>query len=407
MRVALLTMHSCPLGPAGERDTGGMNVYVTELARELESRNFCIDIFTRYHTPRDPEIVPVGSKTRVIHVPAGPPDAKKEALSGHVDQFVTGVEGFAEREGLDYHLIHSHYWLSGQAGLELSKRWSAPHMVSFHTLAETKTEAFPENTEIADRAPAESQIAKSADRIIAWTEHEAASLVEKYGAPPERIAIASIGVDLEQFSVRESDQARRRLGIDLEDEVVLYVGRLDAIKGPRILLGAASRLRHRPRLRVIIVGGDQADGDTARLRELSRELGLDERVTFVGSVLHEELPWYYSAASVQVVPSYYESFSMVTMEALASGTPVIASDIGGPATLVQNGVAGFLVPPADEAAFADRIAALLDDPELRRRFSEAAPATVSHLTWGSAADRIVGVYASALEGVGEIPACID
>jgi glycosyltransferase involved in cell wall biosynthesis len=134
---------------------------------------------------------------------------------------------------------------------------------------------------------------------------------------------------------------------------------------------------------------------------------LDERVTFVGSVLHEELPWYYSAASVQVVPSYYESFSMVTVEALASGTPVIASDVGGPATLVRDGVAGFLVPPADEAAFADRIAALLDDPELRRRFSEAAPATVSHLTWGSAADRIVGVYASALEGVGEIPACID
>ena len=160
-------------------------------------------------------------------------------------------------------------------------------------------------------------------------------------------------------------------------------------------------------MRVMLVGGDQDDGDSVRLREFAQELGLDRQVTFVGSVLHEELPWYYSAASVQVVPSYYESFSMVTAEALASGTPVIASDVGGPATLVQHGVAGYLVPPADETALAARIAEVLDDRTLRDSFSEAAPSTVSHLAWESVVDRIVDIYASALEGMEEIPACVD
>ena len=407
MRVALLTMHSCPLGAAGERDTGGMNVYVTELARELESRDFCVDIFTRYHTPRDPEIIPIGSRTRVVHVSAGPPDAKKDALPPHVDQFIDAVDAFAKREGRGYDLVHSHYWLSGQAGLTLSTLWEAPHMVSFHTLARTKNEAFSRNREHPERAPMETKVATSADRIIAWTEHEAAALVEKYGAPADRIAIAPIGVDLDQFSLKEGGLARRRLGIDPEDEVILYVGRLDAIKGPQILLEAASKLRDRPRMRVMLVGGDQDDGDSVRLREFAQKLGLDGQVTFVGSVLHEELPWYYSAASVQVVPSYYESFSMVTAEALASGTPVIASDVGGPATLVQHGVAGYLVPPADETALAARIAEVLDDRTLRDSFSEAAPSTVSHLAWESVVDRIVDIYASALEGMEEIPACVD
>ena len=407
MRIALLTMHSCPLGPAGERDTGGMNIYVTELARQLEARDYCVDLFTRYHTPRDPEIVRLGPKTRVIHITAGSPGEKKETLSAHVGQFVRGVEGFAHREELTYSLVHSHYWLSGQAGLELSASWSIPHMVSFHTLAEMKNEAFADNTEIPERAPMEARIAGSADRIIAWTEHEATSLVEKYGAPAERIAVAPIGVDLERFSPGDPLRARDRLGIDPGAEVILYVGRLDAIKGSRVLLGAVARLRDRPGLRVIIVGGDQADGDGASLRELAGELGLNGQLVFAGSILHEELPWYYNAASVQVIPSYYESFSMVTAEALASGTPVIASDVGGPATLVQHGVTGYLVPPADEAALAERIAEVLDDPTLRRRFSEAAPATVSHLAWKSVADRVVGVYASALEGAEEIPACVD
>ena len=407
MRVALLTMHSCPLGLAGERDTGGMNVYVTELARELESRDFCVDIFTRYHTPRDPEVVPIGERTRVVHVPAGPPDARKDALPEHVGQFANAVDAFAAREGRAYDLLHSHYWLSGQAGLALSAIWGAPHLVSFHTLARTKSEAFSPNTEHPRRAPVEAEVAASADRIIAWTEHESAALVEKYGAPPDRIAIAPIGVDLDRFSLRERGQARRRLGIDAEDEVVLYVGRLDAIKGPRVLMEAASILRDRPRMRVMLVGGDQDDGDTARLRELARDLGLDGRVAFVGAVLHEELPWYYSAASVQVVPSYYESFSMVTAEALASGTPVIASDVGGPATLVQHGVAGYLVPPADETALAARIAQVLDDRTLRDSLAKAAPSTVSHLAWGSVVDRIVGIYGSVLEGMEEIPACVD
>jgi D-inositol-3-phosphate glycosyltransferase len=407
MRVALLTMHSCPLGPVGERDTGGMNVYVTELARELEARDFCVDIFTRYHTPRDPEIVPVGPKTRVIHIPTGSPDEKKDVLPARVDQFVRGVHAFARREELTYSLVHSHYWLSGQAGMELSSLWSTPHLVSFHTLAETKNEAFSENSESPERAPMETRIARSADRIIAWTEHEAAALIQKYGAPAERIVIAPIGVDLRLFTPSDSLQARRRLDIKPDDDVVLYVGRLDAIKGPRVLLKAVAQLRDRPRMHVILVGGDQADGDTTRLQEFAGELGLNGQVTFAGSILHQELPWYYSAADVQVIPSYYESFSMVTAEALASGTPVIASDVGGPATLVQHGVAGYLVPPADETALAERLTEILDDVPLRKRFAEAAPATVSHLAWRSVVDRVVGVYASALEGVEEIPACVD
>jgi D-inositol-3-phosphate glycosyltransferase len=384
-----------------------MNVYVLALAQELAARRFCVDIFTRYHTPRDPEVVRVGPQVRVIHVPTANLEETKEGLHLSVPQYVEGIEAFRVREGLDYGLVHSHYWLSGQAGIDLSRQWRVPHLTSFHTLAEVKNEAFTDNTEAAQRAPTEARVAAKADWTIAWTQHEADSLVRLYGASPSRIAVVPIGVDTSLFQPQDRVEARRRLGIPLDGEVVLFVGRFDPIKGVRLLPEIASCLRDRPQLRLLAVGGDQMPGETGRLLQHAHDLGVEDKLCVLPPAPHEELPWYYSAADVQIVPSYYESFSMVTAEALACGTPVVASNVGGPASLVKDGLSGFLTPPGDAEALATKVRGLLDNEDMRRDMAAHARETVTHLAWPAVTDRITQLYAASLDNAASLTACMD
>lgn len=407
MRIAQLSMHSCPLARPGERDTGGMNVYILDLAHQLEARGFCVDIFTRYHTARDPQVISIGPRTRLIHVRAGEPSEPKEELHNYVDEFSEGVESFREQEALTYSIAHSHYWLSGAAGMTLSRRWGTPHLTSFHTLAEVKNEAFPDNHESPERAATEARVTTYTDRIIAWTQGEADALTRLYGASPLRTVVLPAGVDLDLFYPRNRDQARQRLGLSPDENVLLFVGRLEPIKGPDIFLRAAGLLESKQGLRLLVVGGDQRPNEGTRLRALAAELGLADHVTFVGPVPHDELPWYYSAADLLVVPSYYESFSLVTAESLSCGTPVVASRVGGLVTLVKEGVGGRLVAPAQPRAFAAHISDLLADEPLRRTMAMAAPGTVAHLGWPAIADRIVTVYAAALQGVQDLTPCLD
>ncbi len=407
MRVSFLTMHSCPLVQAGERDTGGMNVYVLALAKELEAKDVCVDIFTRYHTSRDPEIVTISPHVRVIHMPGGDVAEEKEDLHLHVDEYVHAIESFRDREGLTYDLVHSHYWLSGQAGTTLASQWNVPHLTCFHTTAKIKNEAFLENQEAPQRAPAETQVMAEADQIIVFTQDEADALTRLYDAPQDKLSVIPIGVDFSLFQPRNRTQARQRVGIPAGEEALLYVGRLDPIKGAELLLHAASLLRERPRLHVRIVGGEQKPGERARLEQCARKLGIEDRASFFDPVPHEELPWLYAAVDMLVVPSYYESFSMVTAEALASGTPVVASDVGGPASLVHDGLSGYLVQPGDIRAFAQRIELLLDDTSLRETLAHHAPDTVAHLDWPTVAERIIEAYSATLDGAAELTPCAD
>ncbi len=398
--AAFLTMHANPLGQIGEGVAGGMSVYALELAKQLTNHGIDVDIFTR-RARRDPDdftgncqgdIAHAATGVRVIHVPAGPPGLSRHELSHYALAFAGAVEEFSRANNLRYDVIHSHYWLSGLAGVALAKAWRAPHVMSFHTVGAIKTAAFPENSEPPERHDAEQAIARSADGILAWTSHEKDALVSMLGADPERIATAPIGIDTACFHPTDKGAARRMLGIPDEEETLLYVGRLDPIKGADVLLRAAGLLADRPRLHVRFVGGDVTAEYSAELRALTSELGIAARVTWTGIVDHDALPWQYAAADIVVVPSYSESFSIVAAEAMACGRPVIASNVPGPASFIVDSVSGRLVAPGDAGALARAIHEILDDVALMQRLGDGALEAAQCLTWSASGDAARRMY---------------
>jgi D-inositol-3-phosphate glycosyltransferase len=399
LRVAMLSIHTCPLAALGAKETGGMNVYVRELSRELGWMGVEVDVFTRSQNPTIPRVVRMGERVRVIHLPAGPeaPLARPQIYS-HLDEFVDGIEAWRLTRDVEYDLIHAHYWLSGVAALRLRDRWAVPVLQMFHTLGRPKNRAARSAGELepAVRLREETRIVGAADRIVAANVVERAELLRAYGARAPRIATIPCGVDTELFAPGDRVAARRRLGLD-ERPVLLWVGRLAPIKGLDTLLEAVGRLQVAGTdLRLLIVGGDADDplnGHETALRAQIRQLGLGGAVSFVGSQPQERLPTYYVAADVTVVPSYYESFGMVALEAMACGSPVIASRVGGLVTTVRDGVTGFLVPESDVAALAERIAALAADPDLRWRIGREGVRWAAQHRWPCVAEAVCREYA--------------
>ncbi|HEV8674394.1 MAG TPA: glycosyltransferase [Methylomirabilota bacterium] len=407
-RVALLSVHTCPLAALGGKETGGMNVYVRELARELGRLGIEADVFTRSQDPTIPEVVPLGEGARVIHVPAGPPrPLPRGALLGHLDAFVEGVEHFRRRQGLDYALLHSHYWLSGLVALELRERWERPMVQMFHTLAALKNAVARSE---ADREPearlaAEGQIVGAADRIVAANLVEQAHLVWQYGADASRVRVIPCGVDLQLFRPGAPAAARDRLGLRAE-RVLLYVGRLTPIKGLETLLRALAAAKAnglgRTDVRLVVVGGDKDerwDADRARLRRLADQVGVEPWVEFRGPQPQDVLPHYYAAADLCLMPSLYESFGMVALEAMACGVPVIGSRVGGLAVTVQDGATGLLVPEGDVGALAEGIAGLLDDDGRRRRLGTQAAQWAGRFGWPCITRAVVGLYEELVPGL--------
>ncbi|MBI4328530.1 MAG: glycosyltransferase [Chloroflexi bacterium] len=393
-RLAFLTVHSCPLGRLGERDAGGMSVYVLSLGRELHAAGYCIDIFTREHPGWDEEgrTVEASEGVRVIHLPASPAEGEKEDIYPHLPEFAEHLQRFAESNRLDYALVHSHYWLSGLVGVALQEKWRVPHVASFHTLAEVKLRALVGAKEDPRRSPSERAVMLAADRIVAFTSHERERMAQLYQVPPEKIAVVPAGVSLREFYPLDKGEARWRLGLPAEAQVLLFAGRVEPLKGVDLLLQAVALLEDRERVRVLIVGGDQRTGELARLAGLAETLGLKEAVSFPGSVPHEEMVWYYNAADIVVVPSYYESFGLVAAEALACGTPVVASKVGGLPTVVRDGVAGYLVDQRCPEAFLEPLDLLLGNEALRRSLGAAARASVERLDWSLVAERLLALY---------------
>jgi D-inositol-3-phosphate glycosyltransferase len=400
LRVAMLSIHTCPLAALGAKETGGMNVYVRELSRELGRMGVEVDVFTRSQNRAIPRVVGMGERVRVIHLPAGPeaPLARTQ-IHAHLDEFVDGLEAWRLTRGVEYDLIHAHYWLSGVAALQLRERWAAPVLQMFHTLGRPKNRAARSVAELepAVRLREETRIVGAADRIVAANDVERAELLRAYGARAPRIATIPCGVDTELFAPGDRAAARRQLGLD-ERPMLLWVGRLAPIKGLDTLLDAVGRLHAAgtdPRL--LIVGGDADDppnGHETTLRAQIRRLRLDGAVSFVGPQPQERLPTYYAAADVTVVPSYYESFGMVALEAMACGSPVIASRVGGLVTTVRDGVTGFLVPESDVAALAERVAALVADPDLRWRIGREGVRWAAQHRWPCVAEAVCREYAS-------------
>ena len=406
-RVAMLSVHTCPLATLGGKETGGMNVYVRDLSRELGRRGIAVDCFTRSQNPNIPRITKkLGPNGRVIHVPAGPERPyDKNLVADHLPQFVRGVRSFARQEGLSYDVIHSHYWLSGLAARELRSAWGTPIVQMFHTLGHMKNSVAPDpkDWETEQRLEGEAQVMSFADRLVAATPLERAQMVWLYGAEASRIAIAPCGVDLELFQPVPPDEAKLILGLPPDRRIVLFVGRIEPLKGIETLLRAMAQVAPevpdwREDLSVIIIGGavgpglERVQAELARLEDLRAELGIEDLVTFQGAKDQDTLVYYYSAAEMVVMPSHYESFGMVALEAMACGTPVVASKVGGLAFSVQDGQTGFLVPERDAEALAAKIRLLLSDRELRRELGQHAAYWARRYGWPVIADQIVDLY---------------
>jgi D-inositol-3-phosphate glycosyltransferase len=396
-RIALLSVHTCPLAALGGKETGGMNVYVRELARELAQLDLDVDVFTRSQDPAIPRVVPLSPRARVVHVVAGPQKPlSRMATLRHLGSFADGVAAWTQAAGVAYALIHGHYWLSGIVALDLGRRWRVPVAQMFHTLGAVKNAVDAREREPAERLEAETRVAQAADRIVAATPVERADLAWSLGADPGRIRVIPCGVDLDVFRPGDGREARRRLSLDSEP-VLLFVGRLTPIKGLETLLHAVGRRRAAGagRMRLLIVGGDRderLDGERTRLQRLSAELGIGSWVDFRGPQAQDALPDYYRAADLCLIPSRHESFGMVALEAMACGATVVASRVGGLETTVQDGATGVLVPEGDIDALATVIAGLLGDTARRWLLGRRAAERARRFAWPHVARAVLDLY---------------
>ncbi|MEO5610492.1 MAG: D-inositol-3-phosphate glycosyltransferase [Ornithinibacter sp.] len=404
-RVAMVTVHTSPLAQPGTGDAGGMNVYVLEVARQLARRGVAVDLFTRKTSASQPDVVEVEPGVVVRHVAAGPYEGlSKEDLPGQLCAFAAGMMRVAAHAPPGYYdLVHSHYWLSGQVGWLAADRWGVPLVHTMHTMARVKNLHLADGDEPEPRGReiGEAQVVEAADRLVANTEREAAELVELYGADPARVAVAEPGVDLAIFRPDSVEQARAELGVAADALLLLFVGRIQPLKGPDVLVRAAAELaRRRPDLRerlvVGVLGG--ASGAGARhpmgLPELADSLGIGDRMLFVPPVDRPTLAQWYRAADALAIPSHSESFGLVAVEAEACGTPVVAANVGGLPTAVGPG--GVLVDGHDTADWATALACVALDREHRAVLARRAVEHAAGFGWARTAERLAEVYVDAM-----------
>jgi D-inositol-3-phosphate glycosyltransferase len=419
MRIAMLSVHSSPLATLGGKEAGGMNVYVRELSRELGRRGVDVDIFTRCQDPSAPQVVALDRHVRVVNLHTGPrvPYDKNWVLT-YLPEFVSRIRCFADGEDLQYDLIHSHYWLSGEAALALRRSLGAPVVHMFHTLGALKNRVArgAEERETAQRVAIERKLMRQADTIVAATALDRDQMIEHYGADASRIAVVPCGVDLAHFQPLDVSAARAALDLPPPPHrLLLLVGRIEPLKGIDTLIQSVALLAQRrpawrDSLTALVVGGG-GEGDRAvwnaeqrRLDALRRELGVADEISFLGARPQEQLPLLYGAADVVTMPSHYESFGMVALEGLACGRPVVATAAGGPALIVEDGISGLLTPPGDALALAERLERLLADDALRAEMGAAARQQAARYGWPAITCSVMQVYRETLERATLLPA---
>jgi len=409
----MVSVHTSPLERPGRGDAGGLNVYVVETARRLAARGTAVEIFTRATDGAQPDVVPLdperlGESVLVHHVPSGPFEGlDKEDLPGQLCAFAAGMMRIAAaRPEHWYDLIHSHYWLSGQVGWLASDRWNVPLVHTMHTMARVKNQelAADDLPEPRGREIGEEQVVQAAATLIANTDQEARHLIELYDAEPEKVCVVSPGVDLSVFRPGDSADARAALGVDPDAVVLLFVGRIQRLKGPDVLFRAAAALLEqdpslRDRLLIAVLGGLSGSAVAAPswLGDTAAELGLTDRVRMVAPVSRETLAQWYRSADAVTVPSYSESFGLVAVEALASGAPVVAARVGG--LPVAVGEAGLLVEGHESHQWARALAAVLGDPARRAEMARRGPEHARQFSWERTVDALEGVYRAATAGV--------
>lgn len=417
-RLAILSMHTSPLAQPGAGDGGGMNVYVRELATALARAGVACDVFTRSDDRRQPEVVAVEPGFKVHHVAAGPAaPVAKESLPELIGEWTEGVRrrlAQLESEGRGVEALHANYWLSGVAGHRLKHELELPLLVTFHTLDRVKADASPEAISFAEparRAQAEAEIVGCSDAVLASCRVEAEQLVDLYDADPGRIALVAPGVEHAFFGPGDRRQARRAAGLAEDEPVVLFVGRVQPLKGPAVAVEALAAVRgaggRAARASLVLIGGPSGPRGPEELAAVRRAVaahGLEGHVRMLPPQPHEMLSTYFRAADACVVPSHSESFGLVALEAAACGIPVVAAAVGGLTTVVEDGGTGFLVDGRDPADFAKPLAAVLNDDFLARRLSRRAAARARTYTWSQAGtdlwSRVVELTRSELVACG-------
>ncbi len=396
LRIAMLSVHSCPVGNLGAKDTGGMSVYIRELARELCKQGHMVDVYTRVHDPADPQIIDLGEGARLIHIKAGQEmDIHKLALYSYLPDFACNMERYRKDNDLQYDLVFSHYWLSCWVGKYLQMWWRVPHITMFHTLGAIKNVIGIGEEEPELRIVTEGEAIRDSHRIIASTEREKDDITHYYGATSEKIGVVPCGVNRELFKPGDKQAARQKLDMN-DDKILLFVGRIDPLKGIEQLLEAVSYLKDTDSLRLVIIGGDDDEDAVSWLKEMTEKLDITERVTFHGLVKHHELPIFYNAANVTVVPSYYESFGLVGLESLACGTPVVTTDVGDMSNVIRQGENGYVVPDNDPQELADKIGIMLSRPD-NLESAQVIRESIKRYDWSNIAEAITGELHRVLE----------
>jgi D-inositol-3-phosphate glycosyltransferase len=395
-------MHTSPTASLGQNGNGGLNVYVREVASAFSERGIATDIFTRRQSPDDPAIESLAPLSRVIYLPAGR-SLDKYSLYNETPAFAAAIRAFAESEQIKYDLLYSHYWLSGEVACllrpEMAIGWA--HIAHTLGLVKNRTLASGARPEPALRIRVEGEIAQQADLLIASTSDEAEDLVRSYKADPEHVFVVPPGIDLATFQPLDRAEARRKIGYG-PGRVLLFVGRLERLKGGDVAIKALALLADRDHedVRRIVLGEDVRDGDESekeRLKAVASSLGVRDRVDFLGSVAHHELPYFYAAADVVVMPSYSESFGLVALEAQACGRPVVASGVSGLRSVVRDEVSGYLIDRHDPAIYAARIGRLLADPELAQQMGWRGRLLAQRFSWTRTADRLEELLENVIE----------
>jgi len=399
--IAVLSIHTCPVtvNNLGEKHSGGMNVYIESLYKELSDYRYSIDIYTKSHKSHPEEIIQISPSLRVIHVNGIPENVGKNDAFEHLPDVERSIEDFVSNNTIRYDIMHSHYWLSGAVGLALSDKWKIPHVATFHTLAQKKILARVGEYEPNVRLAVESTMADKSDSIIISTQDEADTIKNTYSIPTDKLNVIPAGVDLNLFKPKNKCESKKLLGLNT-GKTILAVARLEPLKGLDILISAIHKIENNSDI-TLLIAGDYLNNEIEfrRLQTIINGLKLTENIKFLGNIQHNKMPLYMSAADVLVMPSYYESFGLSALEAMACGTPVITSRNSGAKTFIEQGTSGYLIPWNCPEHYAERLEILLKNPILRANMGQKAAMQANKLSWNKAATKTDLVYSNLIKSV--------
>jgi D-inositol-3-phosphate glycosyltransferase len=408
-KVAIISEHASPLAAAGGTDAGGQNVAVGQLARQLTKAGWRVDVFTRRDDVGLPDVMEWQDGVRIVHVTAGPAEyAPKESLLPYMAEFTGNTLRFMEREQHPYELVHAHFFMSGLVAAVIKQTLGLPFAVTFHALGKVRlmhqgaSDQFPE-----ERLAIEERVIREADRVVALCPQDKQDLIDLYDADPAKIVTIPNGYDPDELHPVDKQEARERLGINTSGPIILQLGRLVPRKGVDTVIQALGMLqRTGVRAHLFIVGGETGAADPeltpeiGRLMHVAEDEGLAGSITFLGRRGRHELKYWYSAADIFVSTPWYEPFGITPLEAMACGTPVIGSAVGGIKYTIQDGKSGLLVSPKDPEALAEALSVLIASRKLRERLGKGGLERVKQFTWQNVADQTAAMYQAILDEYG-------